>query len=370
MAKVILDFVGLKHVNMSLAQRIGHLAMEGDTFLRDQIMKTGRRPTAVMIEPTPGGFANPVLAEYFSRYIAIIPLIERADIIQQALAKAGYTINTAPYAVAMYETALGYDVYRRWGTRPPLFDLYARDKAITKNFLRSVGVPDGAWFVCMHARGGGYSPYDEHLHSHRNVEINDYHEAIDRIVARGGWCIRMGDPTMKPMPPRQGVIDYACSQYKSPRLDIGLVASCRFFLGCSSGLHNVAVMFGRPSALANTTPLSGSYALGVSDLAIPQTVADASGRALEIDEIFKSDIANFRLAEEFRRRGLTTKNVEPTAIAALVDEMMDRLEGIAEYTADDILRQNKFRSFFRPGHYAYGAGSQIGRDYLRSHLPL
>lgn len=369
-AKAILDRLGLRYVNVALPQRIGHLALEGDCFLRETILETGRLPLAVMVEPTHGGFANTVLAEYFSRYITIIPRIPRGNLVERALADNGYAVYTAPYAVAMYETALSYDVFRRWGRRAPLFALTRGDRAETSEFLREVGVPAGAWFVCVHARASGYSPSDEHWHAHRNVDIADYAEAMDRIIKRGGWCVRMGDATMEPMPPRAGVVDYARGPHKSPRLDIALTGSCRFFLGCASGLYNVAAMFGRPSALANVTPLSGAYALGVEDLAIPQGIADEHGRLLPVAEIFASKVADFRLAEEFRNCALTPRNASPGDIAALSVEMMDRLDGVAAYTPDDDVRQDRFREFLRPGHYAYGTGSRIGRDYLRTHMPL
>ena len=369
-AKAILDRFGLQYVNVSVPQRIGHLALETDCFLRDRLLTTGRLPVTIMIEPPHGGFANPVLAEYLARYVAILPRDAGSERMDRILVKGGYAVYTAPYAVAMYETALAYDVYRRWGPRAPLFTLTDADRAATRAFLREVGVPDGAWFVCVHARTGGYSPSDEHWHAHRNVDIVDYAEAMDRIVARGGWCIRMGDATMEPLPPQERVVDYARSSHKSARLDVALTASCRFFLGCASGLYNVASMFGRPSALANTTPLSGAYALGLDDLALPQGVRDASGRLLPVDAILATNVANFRLAEEFKGAGLTPRNVTPAEIAAITEEMLDRLDGVAVYTADDETRQERFRSLLRPGHYAHGTGSRLGREYLRAHLPL
>lgn len=370
LAKGILRLRDAKLVTVAVPQRIGHLALETDCFLRDAILKAGRVPLAIMVEPTQGGFANPVLAEYLSRYVLIVPRIQRGDLIEKALTHAGFAIHTAPYAVAMYETAKSYDVFRRWSRRKPLFTLTPQDRTVTREALRAMGVPEGAWFVCVHARTGGYSPADEHWHAHRNVDIADYEPAMDLITARGGWCIRMGDATMSPMPPRERTVDYALSPLKSARLDIGLTASCRFFLGCASGLYNVAAMFGRPSVLANVTPLSGAYALGLEDLAIPQKVLDADGCMMPFDATFDSDVANFRLAEEFEGRDLRPTNVHPNEIAELTAEMMDRLEGTAIYTADDERRQDIFRGYLRPGHYAHGAGSRIGREFLRSYLPL
>ena len=360
----------LKIVNVSVPQRIGHLALECDSFLKDYRLRHGRLPVALMFEPDHGGFANPVVARYLARYAHIVSRDKRAVELEAKLRADGFVVETAPYAVAMYETALCFDVYRRWGARKPLFSLSAADRKATAAGLARMGVPEGAWFVCLHARGGGYSPSDEHWHLHRNVDIADYDEAVRLITERGGWCVRMGDPTMPPMAPRPQVVDYALSAFRSPVLDIGLTARCRFFLGCASGLYNVAAMFGRPSVLVNTTPLSGCYALNAADLALPQAVQTADGRTLSAAEIFASKTADFRLAEEFVDAGLVARNVTPAEIAQVAQEMLDRLDGKADDTEDDTLRQTRFRSYLRPGHYAYGAHSRIGRDFLRENVPL
>ncbi|MBV9834111.1 MAG: hypothetical protein JO055_06885, partial [Alphaproteobacteria bacterium] len=58
-------------------------------------------------------------------------------------------------------------------------------------------------------------------------------------------------------------------------------------------------------------------------------------------------------------------NNTPEEILALAQEMLERLDGRAVYTADDEARQDKFRALFAKGHYSYGAASRIGRDFLR-----
>lgn len=364
-----LSWIGFQYVEIALPIRIGHLALEPDAFLRDRTLALGHLPVALIIEP-PQGFANQTLASYLSRYLTVLRRDDEATFLESYFSAHGFTVRTADYVVAMYETARCFDVYRRWGDRPALFKLSASDRRFTKDALERLGIPRDAWFVCVHARDGGFSPSDESWHSHRNVAIEDFGPAMDVITARGGWCVRVGDPTMPPMTPRARCIDYATSDLKSARLDIGLAASCRFFLGCASGLYNVAVMFGRPSALANVSPLSGAYSQGVADLSIPQRLADLDGRVLPFEEIFATDVANFRFAEEFASRGLKPQNVSPSAISDMAEEMCDRLDGTARYSTDDELRQIAFKSFLRPGHYAYGTGSRIARDYLRSNLTL
>ena len=54
-------------------------------------------------------------------------------------------------------------------------------------------------------------------------------------MERGAWCLRMGDPSMRPMPRAPRVIDYAHSAIRSDWMDVFLCARCRFFIGNTSG---------------------------------------------------------------------------------------------------------------------------------------
>jgi hypothetical protein len=48
-------------------------------------------------------------------------------------------------------------------------------------------------------------------------------------------------------------------------------------------------------------------------------------------------------------------------------EMLDRFDGKAVYTEDDIRRQEEFRALFHEGRYAFGPTSSIGRGFLRKY---
>jgi len=135
------------------------------------------------------------------------------------------------YCSVMRGASRVHDVQSRWADRAPLFRLSEAEIARGEGQLRILGIPEGAWFVCVHSREGGYSPGDEWQHSFRNANISDYTDAMRAIVARGGWCVRVGDPTMRPLDPMAGVVDYARSSSKSDWMDLFLCARCRFFLG-------------------------------------------------------------------------------------------------------------------------------------------
>jgi putative glycosyltransferase (TIGR04372 family) len=195
-----------------------------------------------------------------------------------------------------------------------------------------------------------------------------YSLAVEEIARRGGWCIRLRDPTMPPHPKHERVIDYALSPHKTAQLDVALTAGCHFFLGSPSGLFSLAEIFGRLCVLTNTAPLAAAYAFAPAGLTVPQRVKTSDGRFLGLREIMASEVADLRLDEEFTSRGLTNVPNSPDEIRDAVIEMLDRLEGRIVYCDDDGRRQAAFRSLFREGHYAWRAASSISRDFLRRHL--
>jgi len=136
--------------------------------------------------------------------------------------------------------------------RPPLLTLSAADREFADGLYRKLGIPAGAWVVAMHARSPGFhwESYSPHQ-AHRNTDIRTYFPAIAEIVRRGGWVVRLGDPSMPLLPPMPGVVDYAHSNDKSQRADVVLCGGSRFFIGCASGLCHLPVSFGVPTLLTN-----------------------------------------------------------------------------------------------------------------------
>jgi putative glycosyltransferase (TIGR04372 family) len=358
---------GYRLIQISNPERIGHFSTEVDALLKDFLLQ-GLDPGKLLLVGPPNRFANPHLLKYYRQQLKVRDRHPLHDYIREYGDPDGTILRTNPYAVAMYETAKAYEVYGKWGSRAPLFRLSTEDRRALEVYLRGAGVPDGAWYVCLHARGGGYSPLDEYMHRYRNADITSYALAVEEIARRGGWCIRLGDPTMPPHPKHERVIDYALSPQKTAQLDVALAAACHFFLGSPSGLFSLAEIFGRPCLLTNTAPLAAAYAFAPAGLTVPQRVKTADGRFLGLREIMANEVADLRLDEEFTSRGLTNVPNSADEIREAVIEMLDRLDGRIVYCDEDDCRQAAFRALFREGHYAWRAASSISRDFLRRYL--
>ncbi len=366
----VLSQAGVRFIDapVNVIEQVGHLAMDFDAYFKDQLLAhrkvipvllcAGRKP------------ANEALLAHWPRNIRVIRSGWVCWLLRPLMSFPEVVDSLRGYCSILRGASRTYDVQSRWADRAPIFHRSEAEIARGEAELRALGIPEGAWFVCVHSREGGYAPADEWANSYRNTNIADYMEAMRAIVARGGWCIRLGDPTMRPLDPMPGVVDYARSSSKSDWMDLFLCARCRFFLGNSSGLFGLAGIFGKPSALANMTPLGGVYSLFPSDISIPKLLMDAQGRMLPLPDAFADEASELRLTPEFAERGLRQVDNTPQEIAELAIEMLDRLDGKLKDEPDDADLQARFRALIQPHHYCWHASARIGRAFLRRHRDL
>jgi putative glycosyltransferase (TIGR04372 family) len=348
--------------------RIGHLALDFDSYIKERLLqRRTRRPLYLIDFRAP---ANTCLLDYWRRYIRVIERRPAWRLRHLANVPALVDDLSISYASVLNGASPCYAIESDWGDRPPLLKLDADHAARGEATLRQMGVPEGAWFVCVHARGGGYSPSDEHIQSYRNASIGGYVTAMQEIVARGGWCIRMGDPSMESLPPMPNTVDYALSQFKSDWMDVFLCARARFFLGNNSGIYLVSSVFGVPTALTNMAPMGAVYSIFRHDISIPKITLDRGGRPMSFPALFSSPLADARYTEEFEQAGVTLLPSAPEDIVDLTREMLARLDGTYTSTLEDERRQDAFRALLRPHHYSWGARARIGDAFLRRYEHL
>ena len=350
--------------------RIGHLALEPDVFVKEQLLGLSKRCHGVIISPR-GTVANDCLLDYWRRYITVVRSSLWAIILARLYRFPYIQYDVTRYTVAINETAPRIAVQRTWGNRPALLTLDEKHRREGRSTLAEVGIPSDAELICFHCREGGYSPTDEQSHSFRNCSVENYLSAVAELTKRGFWCIRMGDPTMRHFAPMERVIDYAHLEIRSDWMDVFLCASCTFFLGSTSGLAHVPFVFGTPSAIANQAPLSMALQFGMSDVAIPKLLwLEAEARYLNFGEAFDSDISNFRFTNLYQEHNIRLLENTAEDIRDLALEMLERSEGRAIYTPEDEELQQRFKSHMRLGHYSFGGINRIGRDFLRKYAYL
>ena len=352
---------------------IGHLALNIDIYIKMGIL--GWRPQyhTILLAPLEQ-VINPCLLNYWRRYLHIITdpsVIDRLLPLAKTMRCLEYTLYHIKLA-SRQMVDIGYafsTVQKQWQTqsKPPLLVRSPSDCERGWNCLQDLGVPKNAWFVCLHVREDGFRR--EGMTTHRSADINTYSAAIESIVARGGWVIRMGDPTMKPLLPMKQAIDYAHTDAKSDWMDVFLCTSCRFFLGSASGLACVPLVFGVPSAITNTWPISGRPQSN-QDVFIPKLAwSENENRYLTFEEALAPRFFFNLNSKLLYSWGIKVVDNTPEEINELVLEMLDRLEGRVQYTEKDEALQQQFNSLPTP-YGPYPANSRIGRSFLQKHCNL
>jgi putative glycosyltransferase (TIGR04372 family) len=371
------DKLGLRFINPEpLLRTIGNTGTYDGYFKAAMLGLRPHTRTVLLITPGTTAPVNPHLLTYWRRYIDFIddPLeVKRLSPMSIVLADE----DSGPFQIgdrflAVHSAmALAQRAWEAEGRRP-LFELREDDRVWGRDMLADLGVPKGAWFVCLHVRGSG-AKGDEPF---RQASIDNYLAAIEAVTQRGGWVIRMGDPSMPALPPLPQVIDYVHSSARSPRMDVFLCAECRFFIGTSSGLYTVAYAFGRPVVQTNYLPTCTIH-FSARDLFIPKLARRLiGGEMLSMRELMSAPFSMGGNNGFYR----SVLGVEPIAntedeIREVVEEMMDRLDGVLISDAKDEARQRAFHAMTADAGTLIGldnfpVNSRIGSAFLRRHAHL
>jgi putative glycosyltransferase (TIGR04372 family) len=202
------------------------------------------------------------------------------------------------------------------------------------------------WFVCIQNRTSAYAPFDEDTQDYRNCSIAGYELAIDEIIRRGGTVFRIGYPDEDNLEERAYLYDIR--EQVGSRLHLALVARCKFFLGCSSGISFLATAFGRPLALANMVPLT-SLPYTNNDIALHKRIySNAEARMISFEENLELEIRAGFISSMYNDNYIPVEN-DATQILQLVEVMFGEERG-------KVLPASEF---LNPTDYAYPSACDI-----------
>lgn len=261
-----------------------------------------------------------------------------------------HSTNGGAYCVSGDEESSVLDI------NEPQIHFSREEEETGEDFLRNkLYLPEGAWFVCIFARDSAY--YGESPGSpnwFRNSDIQTFLPAIDCILDRGGYVVRIGERTCQILNhPDRRFFDYSNSVYREPLLDVYLLAKCRFLLGTPSGLCHLAYVFRTPELMVNTVNVCN---IRSADLYIPKKIRDIrTGKLLPFAEFLEryhsyNDTGLFfeNGGNQESMLGIQYEDNSPEEIVAATQEMMDRLQGDhTESVAIGLLRERFKQTWMR-----------------------
>lgn len=318
----------------TLYRHMGEIGATLDMFLKARAMGLIDGVEAALVAPadeTP----NPALVECLRPHLRVVCDREEGRVLQERYGACVHFANYAPLPgglVANRDLAYGA-IQRLWAEAgvAPLVRFPESRVAECRAALAELGVGDGDRFVCLHVRERGFYGEQAGLagtpNDFRNPDIANYLPAARALVERGFRVIRLGDPSMRPIPPMDGVIDYPHSRLRNAWLDLYCIANCRFILGSPSGPTDVARLFNVPVLAADFLPL-GAWPFGAGDLFLPKLRLSAEdGRVLPLAEAMRPPLLGNVNPLLFKKHGVAVVDNTAEDIVEAVADMLAKLDG-------------------------------------------
>jgi len=252
------------------------------------------------------------------------------------------------------------------------------EERLGRSELRAIGIPEGALFICFHARDPEYVSVKypgrgTDVYNYRDSNVHKHIPAAERMTGRGYFAIRMGAVVKEPLQTTNPmIIDYA-TKHRSDFMDIYLCANCYFFIGDESGFNRVPSIFRRPLANINVIPIDLIHTQGPKDLFILKKLwLREEGRFLKFREIFEMGANSIVITEQYEEAGIEPVENSAEEIVALAVEMDERLKGTWRPGDEDEELQRRFWALFKPTlKQMHGLiESRIGTDFLRQNQEL
>jgi putative glycosyltransferase (TIGR04372 family) len=244
----------------------------------------------------------------------------------------------------------------------PLIKLNAGDLQKGWKELSKMGIPEGAWWVCLHVRTPGFKKRNinekiDIWDAHRNADISTYKKAIRTIVDEGGWVLRMGDPFMTPLEKMEHVIDYANSDIRSHFMDVFCTATSRFTVVTNSGYQGFSEAFEVPQVLTNYVSMTARARSNKELFIYKMLYSKKEKRKLSFEEGMRPPLGNAICTPNYKSLDVDWIDNNENEINDAVVEMLNRLEGEKIYTKEDEDLQEKFNTL----HAKYSKWSGLGR---------
>lgn len=246
--------------------------------------------------------------------------------------------------------------------------------------LAGQDVPKGAEFVCFHARSSGYyrtqfqktdADLLERRQAFRNTEVESYLPALETLVARRGChAFRMSAVRERPLPatdPR--IVDYV-NDFRSPEMDVFLMANCRFHISCGAGPDSIAELFRRPVVFVNYPLLAAVHSWLPHVIILKRYWLEDEQRCMTFREIMETDAGFILDTAEYERRGIRLLDNTAEEIKEAVLEMDARLDGSWEETPEDEEHQARFWDILRDHPLQRHRCGFIAAAFLRRYREL
>lgn len=354
-----------------ICERIGHFAANTEVYLceRDAGISCPRQRfidiwyrwynlTSVC--------SNIQLDKMWGRTLIILPAVIAHPVYRLNLLLPGAKAHIIPCDDCQRDV---HNVLERF---PPHLSFLPKEEEQGRACLRAMNVPEGAPFVCFHARDSVYlktiyKKFDASYHDYRDSNIRNYLLAAEELTRRGYYAIRMGSVVAEALNiSNPMIVDYASNGQRTDFMDIYLGAKCHFFISSGTGIDSIPEIFRRPHMFVNLLPLERAHTWNATHVFIPKKHwLRSEHRFMTFREIIDSGAGRFMYTQQFEQCGIELVENTPEEIAALAIEMDERLKGTWRTIDEDEELQRRFWALYKPSELHGKINSRVGADFLR-----
>jgi len=379
-----LPFYRFRILVLTNPERLGHLAGNTEIFLAEQSLGLhGSKPDKTILYipqhnfvegygylNTHGKVANECLLNSWRKHCWIV---REKYIPQQSV---GLLRKYCPEAVGRMRDHGHRDIFNVLPRTKPAFELPAHHRKEGERYLKETGLAGKKW-VCFHSRSDAHlkkvyesltGDLDAARYSYRNTDPKTFYPALQYLVDKGYYVIRMGIEEKPWSFQHPMAIDYAI-QPRHDWMDIFLIEQCAFFLGNTSGIYALAEICRRPVVFTNFAPLGHFYSFNENYLTIFKRMVDAtSGDVIPIATLRKERLLETIHQDKWRRKNYTYVNNTPEEIVEVVQEMVARMEGNWQESEQNDVLQKQFAAGFKRNEFHQKIRGRVGSTFLQNNV--
>ena len=211
---------------------------------------------------------------------------------------------------------------------------FSRDEDLKgNNFLTAAGCKDNKKFVCLNIRDSAFldtlfPDKDNSYHDYRDSDCHSYELAVNELISRGYFIIRMGSSVKEKMHIESDqFLDYPFCSDSSDFLDVWLMANCTFAISTSSGLDSIADIYRKPIAYVNALPLGAFNSNNPRTIWMPKTIVDKNNQPLLLKTIIDTGLIHSQEQDELQKQGVSVVNNTAEEICEVAKEMEEKVSG-------------------------------------------
>lgn len=264
-------------LNILTINRIGHLAIEIEPWLRDQenhlsddnclylFISNGIEPANTALYSLLKNYVHIIESGFwFNFYITRAPLIDDRFYIQFS-----YDIHSVLRGNTNEKiTSKGnQELIRIYNNYPSVLQLAPDDITQGWELLRHYGLSPSDKIICLHVRDSQYletfsKGANFSYHDYRDANIVHYQKAIESLIDKGYKVVRIGNGSNQKLNIlSENYLDFCLNRddEHGDFFELLLISQCYFYIGVLSGPLSVAALFDTPTLSVNTTPFNPPY---------------------------------------------------------------------------------------------------------------